>query len=83
MFTAGSLAMLGRLDEAKALVAHGMAKYPGLLSIEKFAFNRNWPAPASAVIADLMRKAGFPPCAGDKDLAGTAKPVRLPECVKP
>jgi hypothetical protein len=29
-----------------------------------------------------MRKAGFPVCASDKDLAGIAKPVRLPECVK-
>jgi hypothetical protein len=31
---------------------------------------------------ELMRKAGFPVCASDKDLAGIAKPVRLPECVK-
>jgi TolB-like protein/DNA-binding SARP family transcriptional activator/tetratricopeptide (TPR) repeat protein len=79
---AGSLAMLGRLDEAKALVARGVVKYPGLLSIEKFALNRDWAAPSSAVIVDLMRKAGFPTCAGDKDLQGIAKPKRLPECVK-
>src|SRR4029453_18993185 len=80
--TAGSLAAHGRLDEAKALVARGMIKYPGMLSIDKFALNRGWAAPASAVMADLMRKAGFPTCAGDKDLAGIAKPARLPECVK-
>jgi tetratricopeptide (TPR) repeat protein len=81
--TAGSLAMLGRLDEAKALVARGIAKYPALLSIEKFALNQGWAAPSSAPMADLMRKAGLPACASDKDLADTSKPVRLPECVKP
>ena len=80
--TAGSLATLGRMDEAKALVARGVAKYPGQLSIEKFVLNREWPESTSATIADLMRKAGFPTCAGDKDLAGIAKPVRLKECVK-
>ena len=82
MFTAGSLAMLGRLDEAKVLVVHGMAKYPGLLSIEKFALNLYWSTDAVPLVTDLMRKAGFPACASDKDLAGIAKPVRLPECVK-
>jgi TolB-like protein/class 3 adenylate cyclase len=82
VITAGSLAMLGRLDEAKALVARGTAKYPRLLSIEKFALNRGWSPDASPVMVDLMRKAGFPACAIDKDLAGIAKPVRLPECVK-
>src|SRR5262249_51361242 len=60
---AGSLDMLGLLDEAKAFVAHSMAKYPGLLSIEKFALNHDWAAPASAVMVSLMRKAGFPACA--------------------
>ena len=82
VITAGSLAKLGQLDEAKALVARGVAKYPGLLSIEKFALNRDWSPRGSAVMVDLMRKAGFPACATDKELAATAKPVRLPECVK-
>jgi hypothetical protein len=82
VITAGSLAALGRLEEAKALVARGTAKYPGLLSIEKFALNRGWSASARPFMTDLMRKAGFPACASDKDLAGIAKPERLPECVK-
>jgi TolB-like protein/class 3 adenylate cyclase/Tfp pilus assembly protein PilF len=82
VITAGSLAMLGRLDQAKALVARGVAKFPGLLSIERFALNRGWAPKASAVMVDLMRKAGFPVCASDKDLAAIAKPVRLPECAK-
>ena len=82
VITAGSLAALGRLDEAKAVVARGIAKYPTLLSIEKFALNHSWAVSSSALMVDLMRKAGFPACASDKDLAAIAKPVRLPECQK-
>jgi hypothetical protein len=80
--TAGSLATLGRMDEAKALVARGVAKYPGQLSIEKFVLNRGWGGYAIPVLTDLMRKTGFPVCASDADLAGITKPVWLPECVK-
>jgi tetratricopeptide (TPR) repeat protein len=82
VFTAASLAVLGRHDEAKANMARGIAKYPGLLSIEKFALNRGWSTVAAPIVTDLMRKAGFPPCAADKELAGIPKPMRLPECVK-
>jgi TolB-like protein/DNA-binding SARP family transcriptional activator len=82
VITAGSLAELGRLDEAKALVDRGMKKYAGLLSIEKFALNRGWPTSARPLMTALMRKAGFPPCASDEDLSDVAKPERLPECVK-
>lgn len=78
---AGSLASVGRRDEAAALVARGVARFPGLLSIERFALNRHWPSDASKVMVDLMRKAGFPPCATAEDLGDTANPVRLPECV--
>jgi TolB-like protein/class 3 adenylate cyclase len=80
--TAGSLAALGRLDEAKAIAGRGVAKFPSVLSIEKFALNRGWSPPEVAILTELMRKAGFPSCASEKDLAGTEKPVRLPECVK-
>ncbi len=78
---AGSLASLGRKDEAAALVKRGIARFPGLLSIERFALNRGWPHGADKVMADLMRRAGFPACANDKELADTTKPVRLPECL--
>lgn len=81
VFSAASLAALGRNDEAKALVARGMAKYPGLLSIEKFALNRGWAPVTVPIVTDLMRKAGFPVCAADSELEGTANPARLPECV--
>ena len=80
VMVAGSLASQGKNDEAAALAKRGVAKFPGLLSIEHFALNRNWPPNAVKVMADLMRKAGFPACANSQDLADTPNPVRLPEC---
>lgn len=77
---AGSLAALDKTAEAKAVAQRGIAKYPGLLSIERFAFNRGWSPASAKVIADHMRKAGFPTCAADQDLADTPNAVRLPEC---
>jgi TolB-like protein/Tfp pilus assembly protein PilF len=80
VITAGSLAALGRKDEAAALARRGIARFPGLLSIERFALNRGWPPDASKVMVDLMRRAGFPACATSEELADTPNPVRLPEC---
>lgn len=80
VIVAGSLSRLGRQAEAEALARRGIARFPGLLSIERFALNRGWPPDAVKVMSDLMRRAGFPPCAGSKDLADTPDPVRLPEC---
>ena len=80
VIVAGSLAALGKKDEAAALAKRGVARFPGLLSIERFALNRYWPPEASKVMEDLMRRAGFPVCATAQDLADTPKPVRLPEC---
>lgn len=77
---AGSLASLGKTDEAGALAKRGVAKFPGLLSIERFALNRYWPPDASKVMVELMRRAGFPACATSQDLADTPDAVRLPEC---
>jgi hypothetical protein len=79
---AGSLAELGKADEAKELVTRGITKYPKLLTIEKFALNRGWPPDTVPVMTDLMRKAGYPACAAEGDLADSPNPVRLPECVK-
>ena len=78
---AGSLAALGRKDDAEAVAKRGVAKFPGLLSIERFALNRGWPPDAIKVVEDLMRRAGFPACATSQDLADTPKPARLPECM--
>jgi len=81
VIVAGSLAALGKTDEAAALAKRGVAKFPGLLSIERFALNRYWRPEASKVMADLMRRASFPACATSQELADTPKPVRLPECM--
>jgi TolB-like protein/DNA-binding SARP family transcriptional activator/Tfp pilus assembly protein PilF len=80
VIVAGSLASLGKEDEAAALVKRGIARFPGLLSIERFALNRYWTPDAVKVMTELMRKAGFPPCATAQELADTPDPVRLPEC---
>ncbi|MEO6012352.1 MAG: BTAD domain-containing putative transcriptional regulator [Devosia sp.] len=78
---AGSLASVGRVDEAASLITRGRARFPGLLSIERFALNRYWPPDASKVMVDLMRRAGFPPCATAQELGDTPNPARLRECV--
>jgi tetratricopeptide (TPR) repeat protein len=78
--TAGSLSALGKLDEAKALAARGYAKFPSVLSVEKFALDRGWSPPESAKLLDLIQKAGFPICAAKADIADNPKIVRLPAC---
>lgn len=80
VITAGSLATLGKQEQAAALVKRGMSRFPGLLSIERFALNRSWPPDASKAMVELMRRAGFPACATEEELADTPNPVRLPEC---
>jgi hypothetical protein len=78
--TAGSLAALGRIDEARALAARGYANFPSVLSVEKFALDRGWSPPESTKLLDLMPKAGFPICAAKADIADNSKIVRLPAC---
>ncbi|MEO5756631.1 MAG: BTAD domain-containing putative transcriptional regulator [Mesorhizobium sp.] len=80
VIVAGSLASLGKKDESAALAKRGVAKFPGLLTVERFALNRSWPADAVKVMVELMRKAGFPACATAQELADTPNPIRLPEC---
>jgi TolB-like protein/DNA-binding SARP family transcriptional activator len=82
VMTAGSLAALGRLEEAKALAARGLARFPAVLNIEIFALRKGWAPEESAMLVDSMRKAGFPPCASENDTAGSADSARLPECVQ-
>jgi TolB-like protein/class 3 adenylate cyclase/tetratricopeptide (TPR) repeat protein len=76
---AGSLAALGRLDEAKAVVARGMARFPDMLVIESFASRPDWAEHERQRLIETMRKAGFPFCAKPEELAKFEKPVRLPE----
>jgi TolB-like protein len=78
--TAGSLAALGQLNEAKTLANRGFTKFPSILSVEKFALNREWSPPESTKLVELMQKAGFPVCAKEADLADHLNPIRMPEC---
>src|SRR4030095_6943884 len=66
VMTAGSLAALGRLEEAKALAARGFARFPTVVNIEAFALRRGWAPQESAILAESMRKAGFPACASEE-----------------
>src|SRR5262249_37631665 len=66
VMTAGSLAALDRLGEAKALAARGVARFPAVLNIETFALRKGWAPQESAILVDSMREAGFPPCASEK-----------------
>lgn len=77
---AGSLAKLGRLDEAKALVARAVAKFPGMLTLEQLVWGS--PPNLQPFWEDMLRAAGFPVCADDKDVARYPNAVRLPECTK-
>lgn len=76
---AGSLAMLGRQDEAKAAVAQALARFPGL-SIEARISDSAYAEHERARLIETMLKAGFPACAKPEELAAFEKPVRLPEC---
>jgi TolB-like protein/class 3 adenylate cyclase len=81
---AGSLAMLGRDQEAKTVVSRGIAIFPRQLVIERFALRPDWTQDERAKLMEAMRQAGFPACAPDRDLDGSpVKPPdrRLPECV--
>ena len=71
--------MLGRADEAKAVVAQALARFPEL-SIEARISGPSYLDVERARITEAMRKAGFPPCAKPEELAGSENPVRLPEC---
>jgi TolB-like protein/DNA-binding SARP family transcriptional activator len=79
VMTAGSLAALGRLEEAKALAARGFARFPTVVNIEAFALRRGWAPQESAILSESMRKAGFPACVSEDGSAGLP---RLPECVR-
>jgi hypothetical protein len=77
---AGSLATLGRLDDARAVVARGVARFPDKLVIESFVSRPDWAAHERQRLIETMRKAGFPACAAPSALAAFSDPVRLPEC---
>jgi TolB-like protein/tetratricopeptide (TPR) repeat protein len=78
-FKAGALAMLDRGDEARAVVARTLGRFPDW-TIEGFVNRPEWADHERKRLVETMRKAGFPACASAQDLAKLAKPIRLPEC---
>jgi TolB-like protein/class 3 adenylate cyclase len=74
------LVALERTEEAKAEVAAGLAAYP-TITIESWTGDPGWADEERQNTIDLMRKAGFPPCANEAEIKKGAIKVRLPECM--
>jgi hypothetical protein len=83
---AGSLVTLGRVQEARQVVARGIARFPEILITERFISRPDYTADFDRPrILDAMRKAEFPACVLEKagvDIAPSQKLVQLPECAR-
>lgn len=79
-FRAGSLAALGRLDEARAVSREAAAAQPDR-TIEVLINDPAFGPGERQHMLDTLPAAGFPACAPPGALDGIEKPVRLPECV--
>ena len=86
VIVAGSLVTLGRVQEAKPLVARGIVRFPEILIIERFIsrsdIDTDFDRPR---VLDAMRKADFPACGPEKAGVGAASSehlVLLPECAR-
>jgi TolB-like protein/DNA-binding winged helix-turn-helix (wHTH) protein/tetratricopeptide (TPR) repeat protein len=75
------MAMQDRGDEARALVAEGVKKYPNL-TIESWTGTSEWGEADRAKAVAQMRKAGFPTCSSPDGVVKGQIVFRLPECVK-
>ena len=73
------LVALDRTDEAKAVVAEGLAAYPAI-SIESWTGDPGWSGEERRNTIELMRKAGFPACASAAEVKKGGIKVRLPDC---
>ena len=82
MQRAASYAALGRSEEARAALADALARHPSL-SVQGFLSRPDFSDAERKQQEELMRKAGFPPCARPEELAKPEKPFRLPECPVP
>jgi len=79
VFLAGSLAVLGRMEEARQAVAEGLALNPDI-TIEGFTGRPDWREAERKLLVEAMRKAGFPICASEATIRANPNLVRLPEC---
>ena len=76
---AGSLAALGRTEEARAVVAETLARFPRV-TVEWGAWWIGYTDADWQRLVETLRKAGFPLCASKEDLATMTDVKRLPEC---
>ncbi len=74
-----SLAGLGRVGEAAAVVAEALARFPGI-SAEALVSRPDFTEHDRRRLIEGMRAVGFPVCAKAEELVTLEKPVRLPEC---
>jgi TolB-like protein len=79
-FHAGSLAALGRLEEARAASAKAAAARPDV-TIESLINAPRYSEAERRRFIDTLRPAGFPACAAPEALARIDNPRRLPECL--
>ncbi len=86
VMVAGSLVTLGRVQEAKQLVARAIGRFPEVLITERFISRPDYTVDFDRPrILDAMRKAEFPACAPEKAGVGAATSqqlVQLPECAR-
>jgi hypothetical protein len=86
VIVAGSLVTLGRVQEARQLVARGILRFPEILITERLINRPDYTADFDRPrILDAMRRAEFPACGPDKAGIGAAPSqllVQLPECAR-
>jgi hypothetical protein len=86
VMVAGSLVTLGHAQEARQLVARGIARFPEILITERFIGRPDYTADFDRPrILDAMRKAEFPACVPEKAGVGAVPSqqlVQLPECAR-
>jgi hypothetical protein len=79
MIRSGSLAGLGRIEEAQASVKEALKSHPDM-TVEGMINAPGISAAERQRYLETLPLAGFPPCASPEALAKLTKPVRLPEC---
>jgi len=76
-FASGSLVKLGRTEEAKALAARGLARFPAQLTLGSILAEGGWSDQETRLLVETMKAAGYPACRA-KETSDQAS--RLPEC---
>ena len=76
---AASLAAVGRAEDATSATAAALAADPAV-AIAGVTGAPGWGEAERRRLAEAMRLAGFPPCAGPAERRGHRAALRLPEC---